>query len=205
MCFSSGLRIPPRLRNSLGAVKLVDVARAANCSSATVSRVLNDNPPVDQQIRAQVIQASRELGYLPTAMPLVASLAKAYSEKRLDEKLLSLAKAKLLIVDELGYLPLEPDAAHLFFQLVSRRYEMGAILITSNRSVAEWGAVFGDPVAATAILDRLLHSHVLTIRGDSYRLRAKRKSGLFRPPAGDGAPVGSASLRAATGDQPPKP
>jgi DNA replication protein DnaC len=141
-----------------------------------------------------------------TAMPLVASLAKAHSEKRLDEKLLSLAKAKLLIVDELGYLPLEPDAAHLFFQLVSRRYEMGAILITSNRSVAEWGAVFGDPVVATAILDRLLHhSHVLTIRGDSYRLRAKRKSGLFRPPAGDGAPVGSASLRAATGDQPPKP
>jgi DNA replication protein DnaC len=141
-----------------------------------------------------------------TAMPLVASLAKAHSEQRLDEKLLSLAKAKLLIVDELGYLPLEPDAAHLFFQLVSRRYEMGAILITSNRSVAEWGAVFGDPVVATAILDRLLHhSHVLTIRGDSYRLRAKRKSGLFRPPAGDGAPVGSASLRAATGDQPPKP
>ena len=141
-----------------------------------------------------------------TAMPLVASLAKAHSEKRLDEKLLSLAKAKLLIVDELGYLPLEPDAAHLFFQLVSRRYEMGAILITSNRSVAEWGAVFGDPVVATAILDRLLHhSHVLTIRGDSYRLRAKRKSGLFRPPAGDDAPVGSASLRAATGDQPPKP
>jgi len=79
-----------------------------------------------------------------TAMPLVASLAKAHGEKRLDEKLLSLAKAKLLVVDELGYLPLEPDAAHLFFQLVSRRYETGAILITSNRSVAEWGAVFGD-------------------------------------------------------------
>lgn len=141
-----------------------------------------------------------------TAMPLVASLAKAHSERRLDEKLVSLAKAKLLIVDELGYLPLEPDAAHLFFQLVSRRYEMGAILITSNRSVAEWGAVFGDPVVATAILDRLLHhSHVLTIRGDSYRLRAKRKSGLLRPPAGDGAPVGAASLRAATGDQQPTP
>ena len=93
-------------------------------------------------------------------MPLVASLAKAHSEKRLDEKRLSLAKAKLLIVDGLGYLPLQPDAARLFFQLVSRRHEAGAILITSNRSVAEWGAVFGDPVVATAILDRLLrHSH----------------------------------------------
>jgi DNA replication protein DnaC len=99
-----------------------------------------------------------------TAATLVASLAKAHAERRLEEKLTALAKPRLLIVDELGYLPLEPDAAHLFFQLVSRRYEKGAMLITSNRSVAEWGAVFGDPVVATAILDRLLHhSHVVTI------------------------------------------
>ncbi|MGY3136263.1 hypothetical protein ACVWZM_006945 [Bradyrhizobium sp. USDA 4501] len=70
-----------------------------------------------------------------------------------------------------------------------RRYETGAMLITSNRSVAEWGTVFADPVVATAILDRLLHhSHVLTIRGDSYRLCAKRKSGLIKPPPdGDGS------------------
>ena len=136
-----------------------------------------------------------------TAMALVASLVKAQAEKRLDEKLMGLAKPKLLIIDELGYLPLEPDAAHLFFQLVSRRYETGAMLITSNRSVAEWGTVFADPVVATAILDRLLHhSHVLTIRGDSYRLRAKRQSGLIKaPPAGDAATVGSAALHAATG------
>src|SRR6188472_1894232 len=73
-----------------------------------------------------------------TATTLVAGLAKAHGERRLDEKLLALSKPKLLIVDELGYLPLEPDAAHLFFQLVSRRYETGAMLITSNRSVAEW-------------------------------------------------------------------
>jgi DNA replication protein DnaC len=136
-----------------------------------------------------------------TAMALVAGLVKAQAEKRLDEKLMGLAKPKLLIIDELGYLPLEPDAAHLFFQLVSRRYETGAMLITSNRSVAEWGTVFADPVVATAILDRLLHhSHVLTIRGDSYRLRAKRQSGLIKaPPAGNAATVGSASLHAATG------
>lgn len=136
-----------------------------------------------------------------TAMALVAVLVKAQAEKRLDEKLMGLAKPKLLIIDELGYLPLEPDAAHLFFQLVSRRYETGAMLITSNRSVAEWGTVFADPVVATAILDRLLHhSHVLTIRGDSYRLRAKRQSGLIKAPlAGDAATVGSASLHAATG------
>jgi hypothetical protein len=73
------------------------------------------------------------------------------------------------------------QAAHLFFQLVSRRYERGSLLITSNRSVGEWGTVFGDPVVATAILDRLLHhSHVVTIRGDSYRLREKRRAGLIK-------------------------
>ena len=118
------------------------------------------------------------------AMELVANLAKAHAEGRLEERLTHFAKPKLLIVDELGYLPLEPEAAHLFFQLVSRRYERGAMLVTSNRSVGEWGAVFGDPVVATAILDRLLHhSHVVTIRGDSYRLREKRRSGLLQKPA----------------------
>jgi DNA replication protein DnaC len=133
-----------------------------------------------------------------TAMALVAGLVKAQSERRLDEKLATLAKPKLLIIDELGYLPLEPDAAHLFFQLVSRRYESGAMLITSNRAVSEWGTVFADAVVATAILDRLLHhSHVLTIRGDSYRLRAKRRSGLLKSGLGDAPPAGSAALQPA--------
>ena len=116
-----------------------------------------------------------------TAPALVAALVKAHGEGRLEEKLGFYAKPKLLIVDELGYLPFEPSAAHLFFQLVSRRYERGSLLLTSNRSVGEWGSVFGDPVVATAILDRLLHhSHVLTIRGDSYRLREKRRAGLIK-------------------------
>lgn len=116
------------------------------------------------------------------ATALVAALAKAHLEGRLEERLAFFAKPKLLIIDELGYLPFEPNAAHLFFQLVSRRYERGSLLITSNRSVGEWGEVFGDPVVATAILDRLLHhSHVLTIRGDSYRLREKRRAGLIKP------------------------
>jgi DNA replication protein DnaC len=116
-----------------------------------------------------------------SAATLVAGLAKAHSDRQLDKQLAILARPKLLIIDELGYLPFEADAAHLFFQLVSRRYERGSILITSNRSVGEWGAVFGDPVVATAILDRLLHhSTVITIRGDSYRLREKRRSGLLQ-------------------------
>ena len=85
-----------------------------------------------------------------------------------------------MIIDELGYLPFDPKAAHLFFQLVSKRYEKGSTLITSNRSVSEWGEVFGDSVVAAAILDRLLHhSHVVIIRGESYRLKEKRKSGLI--------------------------
>jgi DNA replication protein DnaC len=119
-----------------------------------------------------------------TAPSLVAALAKAHAEGRLEERLGFFAKPKLLIIDELGYLPFETNAAHLFFQLISRRYERGSVLITSNRSVGEWGSVFGDPIVATAILDRLLHhSHVITIRGDSYRLREKRRSGLIKTPA----------------------
>lgn len=114
-------------------------------------------------------------------LALVATLAKAHSDGSLDKQLAILSRPKLLIIDELGYLPFEANAAHLFFQLVSRRYEKGSILITSNRSVGEWGSVFGDPVVATAIQDRLLHhSTVITIRGDSYRLREKRRSGLLQ-------------------------
>jgi DNA replication protein DnaC len=117
-----------------------------------------------------------------TAMALIASLAKAQTNGTLEERLAHYVKPKLLIVDELGYLPLEPHAAHLFFQLVSRRYERGSLLVTSNRGVGEWGGVFGDPVVAAAILDRLLHhSAVVAIRGDSYRLREKRRSGLVKP------------------------
>ena len=116
-----------------------------------------------------------------SAAALLTQLTKAHQEGKLEEKIIQLSKAKLLIVDELGYLPFDPKAAHLFFQLVSKRYEKGSILITSNRSVGEWGEVFGDSVVATAILDHLFHhSHVVTIRGESYRLKEKRPSGLIR-------------------------
>ena len=115
------------------------------------------------------------------ATGLVAQLLRAESEGRLEERLGYFAKPKLLIIDELGYLPFERQAAHLFFQLVNRRYEKGSLMITSNQPVGHWGEVFGDVVVATAILDRLLHhSHVVTIKGESYRLREKRKAGLLR-------------------------
>jgi len=90
------------------------------------------------------------------------------------------SKPKLLIIDELGYLPFERRSAHLFFQLVARRYEWASLLITTNQLVTQWGTVFGDEVLAVAILDRLLHhSHTLTIQGESYRLRQKKKAGLL--------------------------
>src|SRR6201984_3010740 len=131
-------------------------------------------------IGRQAILAGYTVQFVP-APTLVAQLAKAHSESRLEDRLTHFGKPKLVHVGELGYLPFEPNAAHLFFQLVSRRYERGSMLITSNRSIGEWGTVFGDAVVATAILDRLLHhSHVLTIRGDSYRLRAQRRSGLLQ-------------------------
>lgn len=77
-------------------------------------------------------------------------------------------------------LPFEKRAAHLFFQLVARRYERGSLLITTNQVVSQWGAVFGDDVLAAAILDRLLHhSHTLMIQGESYRLKQKKKVGLL--------------------------
>ena len=138
--------------------------------------------------RAAICQGYSVL-FVP-APALVAGLVKAHGEGRLEERLSFYAKPKLLIIDELGYLPFEPNAAHLFFQLVTRRYERGSLLITSNRSVGEWGTVFGDPVVATAVLDRLLHhSQVVTIRGDSYRLREKRRSGLIKAALGDAAAV----------------
>jgi DNA replication protein DnaC len=130
-----------------------------------------------------------------TAMELLGSLVKGQQQGTLEARLSQYSKPKLLIIDELGYLPLEPQAGHLFFQLISRRYEQGSVLISSNRPVEEWDEVFRDQVVAAAILDRLMHhSHVVTIRGDSYRHREKRRAGLFRPPAGGSSSAGIGGL-----------
>jgi DNA replication protein DnaC len=97
----------------------------------------------------------------------------------LADRLAFYAKPKLLILDELGYLPFEKRCAHLFFQLVARRYERGSMLVTTNQVVTQWGTVFGDDVLAAAVLDRLLHhAHTLMVQGDSYRLKQRRKAGL---------------------------
>lgn len=115
-----------------------------------------------------------------TATALLAALSRAQLEGKLAEQIAFYAKPKLLVVDELGYLPLEKQTAHLFFQLVSRRYEKGSMLITTNQTITQWGHVFGDEMIASAVLDRVLHhSHVLVIQGDSFRLRQKKRAGLL--------------------------
>jgi DNA replication protein DnaC len=121
-----------------------------------------------------------------SATALLAALAKAETDGQLAERLTYYTKPKLLIIDELGYLPFERRSAHLFFQLVARRYERASLLITTNQIITQWGTVFGDEVLAAAILDRLLHhSHTMMIQGDSYRLKQKKKAGLLgrTPPA----------------------
>lgn len=119
----------------------------------------------------EAVKAGRSV-YFCTLADLLGQLARAEREGRLHERIRFFARAALLIVDEIGYLPVVPGGGNLFFQLVAARYERGAMILTSNRGFAEWGDVFGDPVVATALLDRLLHHAVVVqIEGSSYRLR----------------------------------
>ena len=111
---------------------------------------------------------------------LVTTLVKARQENRLDRQLQQFSYPKVLILDEIGYLPMTREEASLFFRLFNRRYERASTLLTSNKSFTDWGEVFGDQVIATAILDRLLHhSTTLNIKGESYRLKDKRKAGIL--------------------------
>jgi DNA replication protein DnaC len=131
--------------------------------------------------------------YFATLADIIASLALAERDGQLRQRLRYLCRASLLVVDEIGYLPVVPGGGNLFFQLVNARYEKGAMILTSNRGFAEWGEVFGDPVVATALLDRLLHhAVVIQIEGSSYRLRqhadlvpehVRSKAHIAPPPA----------------------
>jgi DNA replication protein DnaC len=119
----------------------------------------------------EAVKSGRSV-YFATLADIVSSLAKAEREGTLRERLRFLCRPQLLIVDEIGYLPVISGGGNLFFQLVNARYERGAMILTSNRGFAEWGDVFGGTVVATALLDRLLHHAVVVqIEGASYRLR----------------------------------
>jgi len=128
----------------------------------------------------EAVRAGRSVYFSPLA-DILDSLAKAEREGRLRERIRYLCRSQLLIIDEIGYLSVGSAAGNLFFQLVNARYERGAMILTSNRGFSEWGEVFGDPVVATALLDRLLHHAVVVqIEGSSYRMR---QHAALLPPA----------------------
>src|SRR5215467_5224873 len=107
-----------------------------------------------------------------TAAEWVARLADAHHAGRLQPELTRLGRFPLLVIDEVGYIPFEPEAANLFFQLVSARYERASLIVTSNKPFGRWGEVFGDDVVAAAMIDRLVHhAEVISLKGDSYRLK----------------------------------
>ncbi len=113
--------------------------------------------------------------YDTTAADLAARCQRAAIEGRWATMMRLFAAPMLLIIDELGYLPLAGEAAAALFPVISRRYLKGSIVLTTNRGIASWGQIFDDPVVAAAMLDRLLHrSTVVSIEGESYRLRAHR-------------------------------
>lgn len=116
----------------------------------------------------------RYITYFISCHDLIMQLNKAHSENRLESKLKHYAKYKLLIIDEIGYLPIDKQGANLMFQLIAKRYEKNSTIITTNQMFSKWGEVFSDPVIANALLDRLIHhSHIIKIKGPSYRIKDK--------------------------------
>jgi DNA replication protein DnaC len=107
-----------------------------------------------------------------TATEWVALLAHAQRQGRLDDELARLQRIPLLIIDEVGYIPFDPQAANLMFMLVSRRYERASLIVTSNKPFSGWGEIFGEDIVAAAMIDRLVHhAEILALKGDSYRLK----------------------------------
>jgi hypothetical protein len=167
---------------------------------------LRDNPHIARQHRTQLLQSvaftpgtgkthlavglairACQAGHrvlFATAAEWVARLAEAHHAGRIHQELARLCRYPLLVIDEVGYIPFEPEAANLFFQLVSARYERASLIVTSNKAFGRWGEVFGgDDVVAAAMIDRLVHhAEVVALKGDSYRLKDRDLGRV--PPAG---------------------
>jgi DNA replication protein DnaC len=134
-------------------------------------------------LAVKAVEAGHRVMFL-TLDTCITRLKRAQAENRLERQLQQLTYPKVLILDEIGYLPMNRQEASLFFRLITRRYEKASLILTSNKSFVDWGEIFGDQVLATAILDRLLHhATTLNIKGESYRLKEKRKAGLLNNPA----------------------
>ena len=152
---------------------------------AEATNILLLGPPGVGKTHLAVGLALKAIGrgygaYFVRAYDLMEDLRKAQAERTLGRRMRVYLAPRVLIVDEFGIWPYDRDAATAFFTLVAARYERGSIILTSNKGFGEWGELLGDAVIASAILDRLLHhSHILNIRGESYRLKEKRQAGLF--------------------------
>ncbi|WP_291164018.1 ATP-binding protein, partial [Gemmatimonas sp. UBA7669] len=132
--------------------------------------------------------------YYATLADLITWLEDAQQAGHLTRRLRTLVSPSLMVVDEIGYLPISRTGAQLFFQLMSRRYEHASTVLTSNKSFEEWGDVFGDEVMAAALIDRLVHHcHIVNIRGNSYRMREHRALASRLTPAAPAEPAASAS------------
>jgi DNA replication protein DnaC len=123
-----------------------------------------------------IAAAHRASTYYISCHNLIEQLKKAHYENRIYDKLKQLGKYRLLIIDEIGYLPMDIQGANLFFQLIARRYEKASTIFTSNRNFSNWDEIFADLTIASAILDRVLHhSIVVSISGESYRLKERKE------------------------------
>ena len=119
----------------------------------------------------------RNITYFISCNDLILQLKRAHIENRLEARLKFFAKYKVLIIDEVGFLPLDIESSNLFFQLIAKRYEKSSTIITTNKPLSKWGEIFGDSLLANEILDRLLHhSHIINIVGRSYRTKDKIES-----------------------------
>ena len=180
-----------------GAVSAVNVSEVASklvdrgVREETIQEIVCDLGlsviPFDETLAYRAAMARIKTRFI-TAADLMLQLAAARRKDQLKQYLnRAILGPRLLVIDELGYLPFGREEANLLFQVIAKRYERGSIIITSNQSLTGWGEVFGDAIIATAILDRLLHhSTTLNIKGESYRLKEKRRAGLLGRP---GMPV----------------
>jgi DNA replication protein DnaC len=116
--------------------------------------------------------------YYMSCRDAIESLLKAREQNRLKKRLAWLRKPHVLLLDEVGYEPLAPEQAHVFFQLINTRYESGSVILTSNKAFGKWAELMSDEAVATAMLDRLLHhAHVLSLKADSYRMKERLRVG----------------------------